>query len=510
MPGYGLDLDMDGARGAFERSAALFEELVEELADPAFATVTHAELEQHVEARGRELLRRLFQDHADLRAVREERLPEVTGSDGVQRRRTERGHVRSLTTKFGDVAITRLAYRVRGAGNLHPADAIWNLPAGKHSHGLAELAAREVVRGSFESAQAAIEQATGVHVGKRQIEDLTVRAAADITDFHTGRRPEPAGPATLLILTLDGKGVVMRPEALRAATAKAAATSTGKLGTRLSPGEKNGRKRMAELACVYDCVPVVRTPGDVITQPGIPHNPGRSRGPKATGKWLTGSVTDDVPAVVTAAFDEATRRDPDHQRTWVVLVDGNRHQIEAIQAEATRRGVTVHIVVDFIHVLEYIWGAAWSFFHPGDPDAEQWVAGVLTKILDGKARQVAAGIRRRATTYGYTGPERAGADKCADYLTAKADYLAYDHALEHGWPIATGVIEGACRHLVKDRLDITGARWGLAGAEAILRLRALISCGDFNDYWHFHLHREHDRNHLARYQQHQDDYDLVA
>ena len=95
--------------------------------------------------------------------------------------------------------------------------------------------------------------------------------------------------------------------------------------------------------------------------------------------------------------------------------------------------------------------------------------------------------------------ERAGADECARYLQNKQDYLDYATALAKGWPIATGIIEGACRNIVKDRMDITGARWGLGGAEAILKLRALIATGDFDDYWRFHLRREHERIHHAKY-----------
>jgi hypothetical protein len=200
----------------------------------------------------------------------------------------------------------------------------------------------------------------------------------------------------LLVLTFDGKGVVMRLDALRAATAKAATASAPKLATRLSPGEKNGRKRMAELACVHDTAPAPRTSDDVIARPGAGERPDRRSGPEATGKWLTGSITTDLGEVVAAGFEEAERRDPRHERTWVVLVDGNRDQINAITTQARARGVTAHIVIDFIHVTEYVWGAAWSFFDKADPDAETWVADQLTKILHGKARQVAAGIRRRA------------------------------------------------------------------------------------------------------------------
>jgi hypothetical protein len=269
---------------------------------------------------------------------------------------------------------------------------------------------------------------------------------------------------------------------------------------------------MAELACVYDAVPVPRTPEDVISTPAqkrrkrkaqaaAPEKKGKPREPQARGKWLTASVTDDIPAVIAAAFDEAERRDPARQREWAVLIDGNNAQIEAVTAEAARRGVTITIIIDFIHVLEYLWKAAWSFFDKGEPAAEEWVAGQARKILHGKSAQVAAGIRRRATTYGYSPAERAGADECARYLQNKKDHLGYATALRQGWPIATGIIEGACRHIVKDRMDITGARWGLEGAEAVLKLRALIATGDFEDYWRFHLRREHERIHHAKYRE---------
>ena len=416
-------------------------------------------------------------------------------------------------TKFGQVTVSRIAYRSPGRPNVHPLDAALNLPEEKHSHGLRKLAAIEAARGSMEAAGAAVTRATGVRIGKRQLEELARRCAAHVEAFYLQRVVSPAPDGWPLVLTFDGKGIVMLPDALRPATAKAAAAAEGKLATRLSPGEKNGRKRMAELACVYDAAPVPRTPGGHHQHPRAEAEEEESAGqrsrrarakprePQARGKWLTASVTDDIPAVIAAAFDEAERRDPQHKREWVVLIDGNNTQIEAVTAEAARRGITVTIVIDFIHVLEYLWKAAWSFFDKGEPAAEEWVAAQARKILHGKAAQVAAGIRRRATTYGYSPAERAGADECARYLDNKKDYLDYATALEKGWPIATGIIEGACRHIVKDRMDITGARWGLEGAEAILKLRALIASGDFDDYWRFHLRREHERIHRAIYRE---------
>ncbi len=193
------------------------------------------------------------------------------------------------------------------------------------------------------------------------------------------------------------------------------------------------------------------------------------------------------------------RRDPTHARTWIALVDGNNHQINRITAEAQARDVPVTIIIDFIHVLEYVWKAAWTFHTEADPAAEAWVRRHAATILTGKATQVAGAIRRQATKAGLTPAQRAGADTCANYLTNKAPHLDYPTALKRGWPIATGVIEGACRHLVKDRMDITGARWGLHGAEAILKLRAVRSNGDLNAYWTYHLNQERHRNHETRY-----------
>ncbi len=495
---------------AFAESRKCFGELEEWAASEEAAGLQHAGLEEQLEVRGRQLMRLLFQDRLNATAAAEERRYDVTGEDGVVRTRAERGRERPLMTKFGQVTVPRIAYRSPGRPNVHPADAALNLPEEKHSHGLRKLAAIEAARGSMEAACAAVTRATGVQIGKRQAEGLVRRAAMDVDAFYLWRVVLPAPDGHPLVLTFDGKGIVMLPDALRPATAKAAAAAKSKLATRLSPGEKNGRKRMAGLACVYDAAPVPRTPQDVISTPAQkrrknkaqaakPKGKGKPREPQARGKWLTASVTDDIPAVIAAAFDEAERRDPQDKREWVVLVDGNSTQIEAVIAEAAARGVTATIVIDFIHVLEYLWKAAWSFFGKGEPAAEEWVADQARKILHGNARQVAAGIRRRATAYGYSPAERASADECARYLDNKQDYLGYATALAKGWPIATGIIEGACRHIVKDRMDITGARWGLEGAEAILKLRALIATSDFDAYWRFHLRREHERIHHAKY-----------
>ena len=175
---------------------------------------------------------------------------------------------------------------------------------------------------------------------------------------------------------------------------------------------------------------------------------------------------------------------------------------KALRCPENRGNSKVTIVVDFVHVLGYLWNAAGCLYPNDDQAAAQWVHRQATRVLEGRARKVAGAIRRQATNARLDPARRKPADEAAVYLTNKAPYLDYPTALTQGWPIATGIIEGACRHLVKDRMDITGARWGLAGAEAILKLRAIIANRDFEEYWKYHLAQERHHVHQARYRNH--------
>jgi hypothetical protein len=339
----------------FARSRICFESLAGELASDRAGEMTHDQLGELIGARGREVQRQLLQDHPGLRALREEQaLPAGRDQRRVQGRdRIEHGHERGLATVFGPVTVRRLAWRAPGRPNLYPADAALSLPAGRHSHGLRRAAVCEAVRGSYDTAKAAIGARCGPVAGKRQIEELVQAAAVDIGAFYQQRVPVPCTSEVLLVLSADSKGVVMRPEGLRPATRRAAAGKKRVFRTRLASGEKPCRKRMAALACVYDAAPAPLRPHDVIAVPG-----GRSgerearRGPHAIAKWLTGSVARDAGEVIAAAFAQAGARDPAHARTRVVLADGDRHQIELIEAEAARRKAAVRLVLDLVHVLE--------------------------------------------------------------------------------------------------------------------------------------------------------------
>lgn len=474
--------------------------IIETLDSQQARRMTHSELEELLQSEGTELLRRLLQAHLDTRASSEQRV-EVADEAGVERQ-SVRSSQRQLMSVFGTVEVNRLAYAAPKIGSLHPLDGELNLAKELYSHGVRRLAAEEVVKSSFDEVVESISRSSGARVSKRQAEELVQRAAHDFEAFYKQRGQQAQGAADvggeILVLSSDGKGVMMRKQDLREATRKAAEASAQKLAKRRSKGEKTGRKRMATVASVYTIEPYRREVESVLKE-FAPLKEVASKRPRPEDKRVWASVERGVEEVVSEAFAEGLRRDPERKKQWIALVDGNETQLKVIEREATERGIGLQIILDIIHVLEYLWRAAYVFEREGSRAAEAWVTERLRGVLEGRSTQVAGGIRRSATLRGLRPKQREAADKCADYLLKYGSYLRYDEYLAAGYPIGTGVIEGACRYLVKDRMDRTGARWSINGAEAVLKLRSLKSSDDFEEYWRFHLEQELKRNHLQNY-----------
>ena len=511
------EYELDGLRATAEAVMAGLGPLaagLARLAGEAGQAVTLDEMELLVVEQGRDLLRGLLQLCLDGQAAGETRLPQVTGADGVTRRRAERGHARLVVTRLGEVRVRRIGYRagIKGVPSLFLRDAVLNLPPLGYSWQLQQLAEMFSRSGSYEQAREFVLAVTGVTIGKRQLEQIVAGAAADVAAFYAVPAPgqpdggppggQDEGAVLPLALSADGKGVAMRPESRRK-RAKAPGRRVKNFGQRPGTGEK-GHKRIAETACVFDVIPQARTPGQVMAS----HHGGSGNkaekekpAPKAVNRRYRVDIAADRSAAIGWLFDEAGRRDPGHVRAWVALVDGDNHQIHLIEAEAAARGITgITILIDLIHVLEYLWKAAWAFHQPRDPAIETWTIAQVTAILHGRSAEVTARIRQLADRHPPQGSEHAkNIKKVLAYLQAKQPYLDYPKALAAGWPVATGVIEGACRHLVKDRMAITGARWSTNGAQAILWLRAVHANGDQDTYWQHHMRQEHQRNHLSRY-----------
>jgi hypothetical protein len=494
---------------AFSSSRTRMEEMLAHLSAPAMALATAEALENYITSTGRELLRQVLQDQLDARARAEARAEVVVGTDAVARRRAEPGHRRLLATVLGRVEVSRIAYRAPGAANLHPGDTALALPGRLYSYPLQRAIALEAAEGPLRRAGAHLAHTTGQRFGTRQLMEVAVRVAAHIPAFYQQDLPAPAVPAAaadggspqaLLVLSCDATGVNMIPSDLREAVRASRASAQGPQppSAQLSSREHTGRRRMATVFAVYDSEPAPRTGADVLPR-DADERAARVPGPRARARHLEGSLERSTAAMVTAMFDHAEQRDPRRRRRWVVLVDGANHQLDCIQREAAQRGIHIDTVVDIVHVIEYLWRAA-EDLHSAHSARAAWVADAARQILDGHSPRVVADLRQHLRTRDHAAGQLPAVARTAAYLQAKEPYLRYHLALALGWPIATGVIEGSCRFLVKDRLDVTGAKWSLTGAEAVLLLRAVIDNGDFDAYWNFYTELDHLRTHAVRHQ----------
>jgi hypothetical protein len=477
-----------GLAAALAGPAEQFAGLAAWAADEA-GYLDHGEREKVIGDEGRELQRRLLQATLGLDAAREQRAEGVTSAAGIRHGIVEEGHGRGVTSVFGPVRVTRLAYRNRREPNLYPADARLVLPGDPYLLGMRALAAFHLAAGGFGQAQEVIQARTGVTVGRARLTGLAEDLAAWTDDFceqrsrDAGEEEQPE--SDVIMMQAGGKGIAMRPEHRK-----------GKGQDAAHPGIK----KMAGIVAAADFTPAVREPEDIAAPPARRK---AHPGPEARDKWVAASVTESIEDMIAAAFGEADRRDPGRVRQRVFLVDGNKQQIAAIGARAGERGLKVPVLIDYIHVSGYT-GKAAAALHPGGPVAAgQWAGGQLLRILHGRAKAVAATLASVAAKTRNSPRTRhldlAGADKAVTCLTNNHQHMKYGKALGKGWPIATGMIEGACRFIIEDRFGITGARWSPDGAEVILKLRAVVVNGDLDAYMNYYTQRYRDEHHLARY-----------
>lgn len=390
-------------------------------------------------------------------------------------------------TIFGEITVERRGSCHPGQTTVPPLDAQMPLPHRSFSYEVQRRLVEAAVQGPFEEAIARIAAATGVGVPKRSVEQLVQDAAGDVEAFYQARLPPPpAQTGPLLVGSVDGKGIPMvkPPRAARV--------------VRRGKGEKANKKKMAVVATVYTQRPRVRTPAEVIAhlfppEPRPPPPPGAPSVPpiRPEDKRVWASVAKGKPGVLDELAHEMARRDPQAQKQWGLLTDGER----ALQRAVHARLADVPLVLDLQHVLSKLWQAAYVFHKEGSPEAQAWVQQRAVRILRGEVSQVVKGMRQSITKRHLTAQKKKPLETTAAYFYRNRPHMRYDEYLQQGWPIATGVVEGACKNLVKDRMERSGMRWTPEMAEAMLKLRATYLSDDFEEYWAFHVQHEHERLH---------------
>jgi len=381
---------------------------------------------------------------------------------------------------FGKLRFARHYFAAPGHAGVCPLDADLSLPARCYSDLLREWLDYASTAGSFRESQRVVERLLGQAISVQAIETMATDDARDVAAFYA-QPPLPlvAPAATLLVVQADGKGVPQRPPP-DAVSAPA----------RLGKGQKRTTKKEAVVTSLYRIAPYPRAPADVVAALLHERDDRADAAPRPAParKEVRATLTGKAPALLRLAA-RATQYDEAGIQHRVALTDG----AEALQQQVLAHFPDYTLVLDIIHAAEYLWEAANALLGERHPQRTPWVRAHLTALLAGQTAAVTAALDDAARAPTCTASQREVLRRVSGYYRRNAPYMRYHEYLAHGWPIGTGVVEGACGHLVKARLDQSGMRWTVAGAEAVLDLRAVRLNGDWDAYWAFHRQQQHQR-----------------
>jgi hypothetical protein len=396
---------------------------------------------------------------------------------------------RPYLSVFGDVPVTRVCY---GEGRVEaaPLDERLHLPRRQYSYLLQRWLGAFVVDDAHAEAVKKLETILGMTIAVKASEDLNREQADDVAVYQNHlATPDPTTEGPILVVTADCKGVPLVRSALppdQATEPLLPAPAKGRRGK----GEKANKKKMAAVGAVYTIKPFVRTADDVVDE--VDRKQAAATRPAPSHKRVRAELLVGKVALFLWLADEVIRRNPEGLKPVVFLSDGER-ALHDRQDEYLPPNVTC--ILDLYHVLEKLWKAAWCFFDEATEkrEAHQWVEKELRMLLEGKVGYVIGGLRQMMTKRELKGVRRKAVNEVVNYLTRNRQRMRYDDYLAKGYPIGSGVVEGACRHLVKDRLERAGMRWRPEGAQAMLDLRATYLNGEWDSFWTYHVEKEDER-----------------
>ena len=439
---------------------------------PVLALALH-QIEQPQEIQGRNVQQALLQAHIQQRGTGDvgPALHVFQACAVFTHRRLQR---RTLKTIFGPIDIDRMGYCHPHHASIHPLDEALQLPKRSFSYELQKRLVIASVQGPLRESIQRLLDSCGLTVPMRSIEHILQDAAQDFDAFYDQRPVAASSPtASILVVAVDCKGIPMvkpAPSHRRA---------------RRTKGQKANKKKMATVATVFTRPPWVRTPQQVVEslfRVSAHTSKDQLPPPKPENKRVWASLIKGKATVIDEVAAEVRRRDPDARLTLVALTDGER----ALQILVSKK-LAVILILDLLHVLEKVWKAAHVFHQEGTPEAEVYARRMTHRILEGDVDQVVKGLRQTVTKRKLSGPKAKILLAVAGYFHRNRDRMRYHDYLARGLPIASGPVEGACKNLIKDRMERSGMRWTPSMAEALLKLRALYLSADFDAYWDFHI-----------------------
>jgi len=416
--------------------------------------------------------------------------PELVLPDGSTARRLPEAHSRPYRSVFGDFTLSRTCYGSREGQTIAfvPLDNRLQLPEGDYSYLLQRWDTALGCESAFGRVRATLLDILGVEQSVDSLERISRHMATAVGAFRDSRPlPEPDEEGALFVLSADGKGVPMRR-----------GPDDAKPKAKRNKGDKANKKRMAIVGAIYSVDRHPRTAEEVVAALfRAPRPPGVKPDdrPEPVGKHLwarlsqatDGNLTEPINAVFGWQKAELDRRDPKGAKEVVCVMDG---QETLWEGKERHFGSAVVEVLDLLHVTPRLWQAAQVFHKEGSVEAAGFVRGRLLRVLRGEVKGVLTGLRRQGTLAKLPGAKAQQLRKVCRYLKANEGRMKYGAYLAKGYPIASGVIEGACRHYVKDRMERSGMRWKRVGAQAMLDVRSEYLNGDWEGFQAFRIQAE--------------------
>lgn len=416
----------------------------------------------------------------------------LTMPEGRELKRLEELHTRGYQSIFGEFQLPRAVYGTREGQIIEfvPLDARLQLPDSEYSYVLQDWAQALGVEHAFGRTAEVLRMIFGLKLPVDSLERMNRKMAESVADFRTSL-PAPAreDEGKILVVTADNKGVPMRRPADQLPA-----------GARRKKGEKANKKQMAAVGCVYTVDPKIRTAEDVVAALFREHLPRRSDDPEpaAQQKRIWSSLSGERDGRFGQAEEEVF--------SWMAEEVGSRRrrgqEIACVMDGqpslwAVRRtylpGEKVVEILDLLHVTPRLWEAAYLFHREGSEEAASFVRERLLRVLRGEAGYVIGGLRQMGTKHGLRDHRLAKLTTICNYLSKNLARMRYDEYLAAGYPIASGVIEGACRYVVKDRMERAGMRWTVDGAQAMLALRTTFVNGQWKEFQKRRIRRERQR-----------------
>jgi len=410
---------------------------------------------------------------------------------------------------FGEINILRAAYAHPRGGRVYPLDTQLNLPQHQFSYLLLKWLQAGSAEQDFRTAVNRFNEIFDFSFFPELPQRQGLPIAAYVEPFYQQVETPPAATeGSHIALSADGKGVrILQSERPQPSGEEALAKP------RLGKGEKPGIKKEAVVVTDFSFHPQSRTAESIVKgllnqytrqekkQATLDRQDRRQQGlpePRAPHNKHVFATLAGKDAAFEHLLHHLQRRDPTGQKPLIALLDGDPALENTLSEQLRRYDLQDHLkatILDITHASEYLWEVGTALHGEKGPARVLWVEEKLYALLEGKVGYVIGGLRQRCTKNQahLTLAQHKTLEKTITYFDNHRHMMEYHTYLKNGYPISTGVVEGACGSLVKNRMEQSGMRWSVAGAQAVLNQRAVVKNGDWEDFWRFYIDAERER-----------------